>query len=136
MKHPLCAGDPKFEKHYGRDNLWVDRISLDWMYEPAFKRAYQSACADYSALYGPPQYEWRLHVLIGLASSASRLHPNSCFVDLGVHEANYAACIKEYFGALPVAHHYLYDSWEGLSDLAHEDEKRIVGSDYLKPDTY
>ncbi|MCP9941923.1 class I SAM-dependent methyltransferase [Cyanobium sp. ATX 6E8] len=136
MKHPLCAGDPKFEKNYGRDNLWVDRISLEWMHDPTFKRAYQHACADYTALYGAPQYEWRLHILVGLASAASRLHPDSCFVDLGVHEANYAACIREYFGSLPVAHHYLYDSWEGLSDMAHEDEKCVVGSTYADPEIY
>ena len=136
MKHPLCCGDPKFAHNYGRDNLWVDRISLDWMNDSKFRRAYDHACADYTQLYGAPQYEWRLHVLIGLATSASRLNPESCFLDLGVHEGNYALCIKEYFGSLPVSHHYLYDSWEGLSDLATEQEKCVVGSTYSDPSTY
>lgn len=136
MKHPLCSGNPKYEINYGRDNLWVDRISLKWMHDEKFRLAYDNACEDYTAIYGAPQYEWRIHVLIGLAFACSKLFPQSCFVDLGVHEANYAMSIYNYFNGLPVLHHYLYDSFEGLLPSSNSFELKTVGSSYSDPAIY
>lgn len=120
------------ELSYARDNLWVDRISLDWMKDKKFKMVYNDATKSYNELYDKPNYEWRIHVIIGMANYAMFLKGD--FVDLGVHEGVYAYALKKYFGKNPANKtYYLLDSYEGLDPkISDEIEIRTHGDTYAK----
>lgn len=113
---------------YARDQLWVDRISLDWMEEPMFQRAYERGTADLTERYGPSLFEWRFHVLIGLAHYARSIRGD--FVELGVHEGYYAMTLKEWFHENPAhGRYYLLDSFCGLSPAVSDTEEVDAAKD-------
>ena len=107
--------DSSRNTNYFRDNLWVDRISLNWLHEQRFETSYEEATEEHQKHKSIADIEWRVHILLSLAEAAAKNNPGSMFVDLGVDFGIFPKAIKAYFSGCPVDLHYMYDSFKGLS---------------------